>query len=161
MSLRRGLLIGAVGGAAGTTALNAITYLDMALRGRPSSNTPQDTVEKLAEKADVRIPGDDESRRNRIDGLGSLTGLAAGIGVGAALGLARTAGWRAGPAVTSLAATVGALVASNGPMTALGVTDLRSWTSMDWVSDVIPHLAYGAVAAGTVIGLDRSWPRPR
>jgi hypothetical protein len=35
MSIGRGLLAGAVAGAAGTTALNAVTYLDMAIRGRP------------------------------------------------------------------------------------------------------------------------------
>ena len=35
-----GLLSGAAAGAAGTTALNVITYLDIALRGRPTSSTP-------------------------------------------------------------------------------------------------------------------------
>ena len=34
------LLAGIAAGAAGTTALNATTYLDMALRGRPASRTP-------------------------------------------------------------------------------------------------------------------------
>jgi hypothetical protein len=36
-----GLLSGAAAGAAGTTALNVITYLDIALRGRPTSTTPE------------------------------------------------------------------------------------------------------------------------
>src|SRR5437763_5810646 len=75
-------LRGAAAGAAATTALNAVTYLDMTIRGRGSSSTPEDTVEKLASKAHVDIPGDEQHRRNRVQGLGPLTGLVAGIGVG-------------------------------------------------------------------------------
>src|SRR3954466_3987875 len=75
-------LRGAGAGAAATTALNAVTYLDMAVRGRGTSSTPEQTVEKLAEKAHVHIPGDDEHRQNRVQGLGPLTGLVAGVGVG-------------------------------------------------------------------------------
>jgi hypothetical protein len=44
-------------------------------------------------------------------------------------------------------ATVAALVAGNGPMAVLGVTDPRSWSRVDWASDVGPHVAYGIVAA--------------
>lgn len=154
MSPGIGLLIGAAAGAAGTTALNAVTYLDMAVRGRPASSTPEDTVEKLSEKTHVPIPGDEVTRANRVAGLGPLTGLVAGVVIGAGLGLARSAGWRPGPVVSGLAATVGALIGSNGPMTVLGVTDPRTWTVTDWVSDVIPHLAYGAVTAWVLEGLD-------
>jgi hypothetical protein len=139
-------LRGAAAGAAATTALNAVTYLDMALRGRPSSSTPEQTVETLAEKAHVPIPGDDERRRNRVQGLGALTGLVAGIGVGAVVGLARAAGFRSGPLLT----TAGVLVATNGPMTLLGITDPRSWSATDWASDVVPHLAYGVVLTTTM-----------
>lgn len=154
MSPGIGLLIGAAAGAAGTTALNAVTYLDMAVRGRPASSTPEDTVEKLSEKTHVPIPGDEVTRANRVAGLGPLTGLVAGVVIGAGLGLVRSAGWRPGPVVSGLAATVGALIGSNGPMTVLGVTDPRTWTVTDWVSDVIPHLAYGAVTAWVLEGLD-------
>lgn len=49
----RGLMAGAAAGAAGTTALNAVTYLDMAWRARPASQTPEQAVEKLAERAGV------------------------------------------------------------------------------------------------------------
>ena len=37
-------LLGAAAGAAGTTALNFLTYVDMAVRGRPASSTPEKTV---------------------------------------------------------------------------------------------------------------------
>lgn len=155
MSLRRGLLVGAAAGAAGTTALNAVTYLDMAVRARPTSDTPQTTVEKLADAAHLPIPGEGEARDNRVAGLGPLTGLAAGVGVGALIGLVRSGGLRPGVAVTCLTAAVGALIGSNGPMVVLGITDPRTWTATDWASDVIPHLAYGAVTAGVLTQLDR------
>lgn len=143
-------LLGAAAGAAGTTALNAVTYIDMAVRGRPSSSTPEKTVEALSEKTHIPIPGDGDTEKNRISGLGPLTGLLAGVGTGVALGLARAAGWRPGLAAATGAATVGALVGTNGPMTALGVTDPRKWPPSSWVADVVPHLVYGAVTAAVL-----------
>lgn len=97
MKFTRSLLAGIAAGAAGTTALNTVTYLDMAIRGRGSSNAPEDTVEALAEKIGQRIPGDEDTGKNRLAGLGPLTGLFAGIGTGASLGLARAAGWATPP----------------------------------------------------------------
>lgn len=67
---------GAAAGAAGATALNAVTYLDMVLRGRPASSTPQQTVEKLSQLTHLPVPGDAETRSNRVSGLGPLTGIA-------------------------------------------------------------------------------------
>ena len=137
-------LRGAAAGAAGTTALNAVTYLDMAWRGRPASSTPEDTVEKLAHATGVEVPGDEQTRQNRLAGLGPLTGIATGVAVGvlAAL-LARRLPLPALAGVVGTAAMAGA----NGPMTALGVTDPRSWSAGSWISDVVPHVAYGFVTA--------------
>lgn len=145
-----GLLAGAAAGAAGTTALNAVTYLDMVWRGRPASSTPEDTVEKLAARTPLTIPGDPDTRPNRVSGLGALTGILAGVGAGALLGVMRAAGWRPGLLPSTAVAGTAALLAGNGPMTVLGVTDPRSWSVADWVSDVLPHLAYGAVAAAVL-----------
>ena len=147
-------LRGAAAGAAGSTALNAVTYLDMIVRGRGSSSTPEQTVEKLADKAHVTIPGEGETRENRLQGLGPMTGLVAGVGVGVLTGLARAAGFRSRPLVGTALTTVGVLVAANGPMTVLGVTDPRTWSATDWVSDVVPHLAYGAVVERTMDAFD-------
>ena len=147
-------LLGAAAGAAGTTALNALTYLDMTARGRPASSTPETTVEKLSEVTHVPIPGDEETRENRISGLGPLTGQLAGVGIGAVLGLARAAGWRPGLAVGTAAATVGAMVGTSGPMTLLGVTDPRTWPAKSWIVDIVPHLAYGVVTAAVLERLD-------
>ena len=154
MNLGRALLAGAVAGAAGTTALNAVTYLDMAVRGRPASSVPETAVTKLSEKAGVPIPGDEETRGNRLSGLGPLTGLLTGISVGVVLGVARAAGWRPGQALGTVAAGAGAMAGTDGPMTALGVTQPRTWSAADWVSDAIPHLAYGAVTAYALERLD-------
>ncbi|MGK5114033.1 hypothetical protein [Geodermatophilus sp. CPCC 205506] len=146
---------GAAAGAAGTTALNAVTYLDMAVRGRPSSSTPERTVETLAEKAHVPIPGDGATRQNRVQGLGPLTGLVAGVGVGVLVGLVRAAGFRSRPLVGTLLVTAVVLVSTNGPMTVLGITDPRTWSATDWVSDLVPHVAYGAVVTTTLDAFDR------
>ncbi|MCU1378296.1 MAG: hypothetical protein JWN29_1279 [Acidimicrobiales bacterium] len=146
--LLRGALLGAGAGAAGTTALDAVSYLDMAVRGRPASHTPEATVAKLAEVAHLPVPDE-----KRLAGLGGLSGLVVGAGVGALLGMARAAGWRTGTGI----ATVAVLLAANGPMTVLRITDPRTWSAVDWVSDILPHLAYGAV---TVAMLDATSRQP-
>ncbi len=43
------LVWGATAGAVGTTVLNAVTYGDMLLRGRPSSGVPAKAAGKLAD----------------------------------------------------------------------------------------------------------------
>ena len=143
------LLRGALAGAAGTTALNAITYLDMALRGRPASNTPQETVDRLAHKAGTTVPGDQERRGNRLTGLGAVLGTLTGIAVGAGYGVLRSVGWRPSVTAGGLVTGAAAMAASAVPMTVLGVTDPRDWRPADWAGDVVPHLAYGLVTAGT------------
>ena len=149
------VLRGAVAGAAATTVLDVVTYLDMALRGRGASSTPERTVEKLAEKAHVPIPGEGEKRKNRLQALGALTGLVAGIGFGALVGLLRAAGFRPPSPVGTALTTAGVLIATNGPMTVLGITDPRTWSTTDWISDLVPHLAYGLVVQTTMDAFDR------
>ncbi len=70
------------------------------------------------------------------------------------LGAARALGLRPGLLVSSVLATTGALAGSNGPMFLLGVSDPRTWDSAAWLSDIVPHLAYGVTAAATVIAMD-------
>jgi hypothetical protein len=154
MNLPRHLLRGAAAGAAGTTALNVVTYADMVVRGRPASSTPTDTVEALSRRTGLRIPGDARRRANRLDGLGPLAGLAAGVGTGLVLGAARSAGWRPAGGSSFAAATVAALLVGNGPMTLLGITDPRTWDVDAWATDLLPHLAYGAATAYVLTGLD-------
>lgn len=148
------LLSGAAAGAAGTTALNAATYLDMAVRARPSSSTPQATVEKLAQSAGTDVPGQGDARENRLSGLGPLTGILTGVGVGALAGLVSTR-VRLPLGVSAVAIGGAAMVGTDAPMAALGVTDLRSWGASSWASDAVPHLVYGAVTAAVLRALRR------
>jgi hypothetical protein len=53
--MSQGVLTGLAAGAAGTTALNAVTYLDMVVRARPASTTPEDTVRKIEQLIGVRL----------------------------------------------------------------------------------------------------------
>ncbi len=151
----RHLLDGAVAGAAATTALNATTYLDMAITARPASSTPQQAVDELAKRAGHPVPGQGEQHDNRLEGIGPLAGLTVGVGVGTAAGVV----WpvlRRVPFVSAavlLGGTV--MLASGGPVTALGITDPRSWSVRDWVSDAVPHVVYGAACVGVLRLLDK------
>lgn len=143
----RQILTGAAAGAAGTTALNAVTYLDMAVRGRPTSSTPEDTVDKLVKPIPGEPLGQGETRDNRLGGLGPLLGLATGVAVGAAYGAVTALTQRPRRATGALLVGSVAMVAGNGPMTMLGLTDPRDWDAASWLSDVLPHAAYGIVTA--------------
>jgi hypothetical protein len=136
---------GLVAGAAGTTALNMVTYLDMAVRGRPASSTPEQSVQKLADVAGIDL-GEGEKAENRKAGLGPMLGFGTGLGAGLVYGL--LAGRRRFPRPVGTAVLTGlAMAGASAPMTVLGLTDPREWSASDWVSDAVPHLAYGAVAA--------------
>jgi hypothetical protein len=150
----RALLVGAAAGAAGTSALEAVTYLDMAVRGRPASSIPQQVIEKTAGDLGVRVPGEGATRQHRVEGLGSLGGIATGVGGGALLGALRRLGLRPGPLAGSLLAGAVAMVSANAPMTRMGITDPRHWSTADWLADVVPHLAYGVVTHATLAGLE-------
>lgn len=145
-----GGLLGAAAGAAGTTALNTTTYLDMAVRGRPSSSTPEQTVEAAASAAGVSVPGQGEERENRLAGLGPLQGVLAGVTAGALAGVARGLGLRLPWPVSGLVVGATAMAAADGSMAALGVSDPREWDAASWAADAVPHAAYGAVTAAVL-----------
>lgn len=154
--MRNRIAAGLLAGAAGTTALNAVTYADMALRGRPSSTVPEQLTERLG------LPlGDGETAENRKQGVAALFGMAVGVGVGAAYGMAGGAHTRAGVLAGAGAAALAAALAGDGPPVALGLTDPRTWRAVDWLSDVVPHLAYGLVTAVTYDRLTRRRRRTR
>ena len=143
------LLGGAAAGAAGTTALDTVTYLDMALRGRSASDIPEQTVQHLLDLVHLDLPGDAATAENRLQGLGYLGGLLTGVTIGAAYGVLNEVVGRPSAGLGALLVGAGALVGANGPMAVLGVTDPRAWTTADWLSDVVPHVAYGVVTAFT------------
>jgi hypothetical protein len=137
---------GILAGAAGATALNLVTYVDQAVRARPATDTPGQTVEALTSAVGVDVPGDPEKRANRLEGLGPLAGLAVGLGVGAVAGAVATTG-RWSWMVATPAIGLGAMAISDATMTALKISDPRTWTPASVASDAGPHLAYGAVTA--------------
>ncbi|MBF8185411.1 hypothetical protein ITP53_06595 [Nonomuraea sp. K274] len=138
------LVNGLIAGAAGTSALNIATYLDMVIRARGASTTPQRAVSKLADRAHLDL-GEEEHASNRRDALGSLLGYATGAGAAVCYGLL-TAGRRPSCPVGVLTLTALAMTGSNGPLMAMGVTDPRQWPPSSWLSDALPHLAYGVTA---------------
>ncbi|MGK5740544.1 hypothetical protein [Micromonospora sp. URMC 103] len=138
---------GAIAGAVGSTALNIVTYLDMALRGRPASSTPDEAAGRLASAAHVGL-GTPAKAPNRRNGLGALLGYATGVGVGVGFALlARGRRWPLATAGGLLGA--GAMAMTDGSLTVLRVTDPRTWRRSDWISDIVPHLTYGLAAAAT------------
>lgn len=144
------LLRGALAGAAGTTALNAATYVDMAARARPASSTPQQTVATLAEKAGHPIPGEGEEKQNRLTGLGSLSGIVGGVSVGAVAGLLGPILRRLPFGVSGIVLGGAAMALTDGSMMRLGISDPSSWSGEDWAADALPHLAYGVVTAAAL-----------
>jgi hypothetical protein len=149
------VLKGVAAGAAGSTALNAVTYIDMAVRGRRASDTPQQTVDTLADKAEIGVPGEGETRDNRLTGLGSLSGIVTGVGVGVAFGVLRRIGLRPPVPVGGVLVGLAAMAATDGTMAALKVSDPRTWSAADWAGDLVPHLIYGLVTYATLAKLDR------
>ncbi|RBY90613.1 hypothetical protein [Blastococcus sp. TF02A-26] len=152
-TLSRGL----VAGAAGTTVLNAVTYLDMVLRGRPASTTPERTVDAIASATGVEVPGRGQVRESRRTALGALAGIGTGLGTGVLASAARSAGIRLSGPVGAVVTGAAAMAASDVPATLLGVGDPRTWSRTDWLADAVPHLAYGA----TVHAVVRSVPTDR
>ncbi|MEU2222148.1 hypothetical protein [Streptomyces sp. NPDC018347] len=153
--MMRSIVRGGVAGAAGTTILNAVTYADMALRGRPPSQTPAETVDRIAKDTGHPVPGAGDEHDNRLSGLGALSGIAVGCGIGVAVSLARGTGirmpWWLGGVVTGVLA----MAATDLPMARLGVSDPTSWSAKDWASDVVPHLLYGVTTYGIVASCDQ------
>jgi hypothetical protein len=153
--MMRNLLAGVAEGAAGTTALNAATYLDMATRARPASTTPDDTVRKAQELTGVSLGESDADADNRRSALGALLGIASGLATGAVYGLLRPHLRRVPLTLLGVGAGLAANVGTTGPMAALGVTDPRTWPADSWVSDLVPHLAYGLATAAAYEALRR------
>ncbi|MET8837107.1 hypothetical protein ABZV78_24775 [Micromonospora sp. NPDC004540] len=138
---------GAIAGAVGSAALNVVSFLDMAVRGRPASSTPEQTAGRFADAAHVDL-GPEEKAANRRSGIGPVIGYGTGVAAGALFGL--LAARRRVPLPLAVGLLGGGVMASSdGSIAALGISDPRTWRKVDWLSDLVPHLAYGAAAAAT------------
>lgn len=155
----RSILMGAAAGAVGTVALNVSTYLDITIRGRPSSDVPAKTAEKLSTAVGLPLAptGHSDSKEEqelheqqgeqRKRGLGALLGYVAGLGVGTVYGAVRPYLGDAPLPVTGIALAAAAMAAGDLPSVLTGSTDPRTWGASGWVADLVPHLAYGFVTA--------------
>src|SRR4051794_23290662 len=141
------VLRGLTAGAAGTTALNAVTYADMAVRGRAPSQMPGKAGEGVASRPGHEVPGDDPTRRHRLTGLGALTGIGTGMGVGITAELLNPVIRRLPLPLAGVGIGAAAMAGSDLPMARLGLSDPRTWSTADWLADALPHLAYGAMTA--------------
>ncbi|MFD7065216.1 hypothetical protein [Streptomyces sp. NPDC059906] len=148
MILRR-IVWGCAAGAAGTTALNAVGYADMAVRRRAASSAPSAVVDRLTTRLGHPVP-EMTGRENRLSALAALAGIATGTSVGVAVSLLHGVGVRAplwlGAAITGASA----MACADIPMARLGVSDPGTWSTGEWASDVVPHLVYGLVVYGVV-----------
>jgi uncharacterized membrane protein len=156
-TVRRGL----IAGAAGTTFLNAITYTDMAVRGRDSSDTPERAVEALTEVIGAEIPGRGKERDNRLTAIGALLGTATGLAAGVAGAGVRALGVRLPFPFDAALVGGAAMAATDGSLAVLGVSDPRNWTTSDWVSDTLPHLGFGVATVATLRSLEKHEAPPR
>ena len=146
MNVTRRMLYGALAGAAGTCALDIVTYLDMLARNRPPSELPQRMARVFASKL-----GFEQIEKNRLTALGALLGYADGIGTGVLFGIMRPAA----PGISETICGVGLCVmtglVSEGTATLLKQTDPREWSVADWAGDIVPRMVYGLV---TTIAFD-------
>lgn len=149
--LRYGLF-GIIAGAAGTMALDITTYGDMLLRGRAASGVPARVAGVLADTFGLealRTDLEDGPAANRRSAAGALLGYAAGIGLGGLYGLTWDSSGRRPSALAGVALGLMAMAASDLPIALTGASDPRTWTPVDWASDLIPHLIYGLVTVET------------
>ncbi|MFB7657451.1 MULTISPECIES: hypothetical protein [unclassified Streptomyces] len=145
---------GCAAGAAGTTALNAVTYADMALRGRPASSVPEAVVDRIATRVGHPVPRT-SARDSRLTGLGALSGIAVGTGTGAGVSLLRRVGVRMPVWLGGLLTGAWAMGLTDAPIAGLGVSDPRTWSARDWASDAVPHLVYGLVTYGVITAAEQ------
>jgi hypothetical protein len=143
--LKTVLLPGLVAGAAGTTAINAATYLDMTIRGRAPSQTPEQTIDAIVARVPVEVPGSGDQRRHRVSGLAGMSGIATGISVGLLFGVLRQLGFRPPALIGGVLVGAAAMAATGTSMKALRVSDPASWSATDWLADALPHAVYGTV----------------
>jgi hypothetical protein len=133
-----------VAGAAGTLAIDAVTYADMALRGRPASPIPGRAVDALAARYGLRL-GRRATAKHRREALAALLGHATGIGAALTLPLAEPLVRRLPPAAASVALGLGSMAASDLSTIRMGLTDPRTWGVAGWAEDVVPHVVFGTV----------------
>jgi hypothetical protein len=147
---------GLLAGATGTLMLNATSYLDMLIQGREASSMPAQMAGKLGEKANIEtLASDNETPQAaaRRSATGALMGQSIGLSLGLAYAALRSAGIRPPMPIAGIGLGLAAMAASDAPLTASGLTNPKEWPPRSWVSDIVPHMVFGFVAASAVNAL--------
>lgn len=141
-----GITAGMLAGAAGATAMNAVSYADQAVQGNASTTSP--TGGSVAETA--REAGNSAGAPTdgaKAGALGPLGGLGIGVGVGAVAGLIRGSNATPPPVTAAIVTGLVAMGIGEGAAVATGAAK-SDWASpANLLRDLVPHLAYGAVTA--------------
>ena len=144
------LLIGAVAGGFGTLLLNIVTYLDMIVQGRPASSAPEELAGRLAEKAHIdQIASANQAQeaQARRSATGALMGYTTGLGLAVGYSALRMVGVRPNSLVSGVGLGLAAMASSDVPLTVTGVSNPKQWSARSWLSDLVPHIAYGLATA--------------
>jgi hypothetical protein len=142
-------LNGLIAGAAGTAALNMLTYLDVLIRARPSSSVASKTAARLADEVGVDLRADaEQGTQRRRSAVGALLGYLSGVGIGALYGAIEDAVPDLPLPMSGIAVGLAAMAGSDLPATSAGATDSSKWGASGWIEDVVPHIAYGVVTVG-------------
>lgn len=153
-------LRGIAAGATGTAALNIATYVDMVMRGRPSSQVPAKVAGALTQSVGMPLQAeangkesvshDEQTKaKHRLSGLGALMGYGTGLGIGALYGLARPMLRRLPLPLAGLAMGAAAMAGSDVLATITKATNPKAWRAAGWAADIIPHAIYGLVTVLT------------
>lgn len=152
--MRQSIICGVIAGAVGTTVLNITTYIDMAIRCRPSSSAPSQLVDSISKTLHLSLAsqnGDanDQQAQNRESGLGALLGYINGLGMGIIYSLLRSRIETPPFPLAAVGVGLGAMVASDIPLVISRASDPKTWRLSEWLSDLVPHLIYGLVTVAT------------
>ncbi|MFC6707070.1 hypothetical protein [Flexivirga alba] len=140
------IALGLRAGAAGTTVLSLVTYADMAARGRPSSSAPEQLAARMAGTIGIPLRKGEQQAEARAQGWGALLGIGSGLVAGVTCSfLVRRC--RPRDVVLATVLSAGVMLASDVPLVAAGLTDPRTWGMSGWLSDIVPHAAYGMTTA--------------
>ena len=154
--LHRRVARGAIAGALGTFAINASTYVDMAVRGRPASDVPEKTMQHSADEFGVGFGKDENQAQARRSGVAALAGFATGVTGGVVYGVFAPL-LRVFPRpLRALGLGLGVMAATDTTSTLAGATNPREWGASGWLADLVPHLVYGAVTASAFDSWSRS-----
>jgi hypothetical protein len=148
----RGGLLGAIAGATGNLTLEVVTYGDMLLRGRGASGVPATMSRILADDLGIEAlssKATGEQAENRRSATGALLGYGLGVGLGAAYGFTRPALGRVSTPLAGLAVGLAAMTTADASYALSGASDPRTWSTTDWLSDLVLHVIYGLVTVAT------------